>query len=82
MKEIKLTHKLQVYKDGSVPYDVAVGDVVAVEYANSTFSGAVCVGKLVEVGLDHIVVDSSSQYVSQLATILIDTIDDIKPVKK
>ena len=81
MSTVKLTHKLEVSKNGCVEYEVAVGDIVEV-CAESTFLGECCEGKLVEIGADYIVVDSSSRYASNVREFSMDSIATIKLVKK
>ena len=81
MRTVELTHKLEVSKNGYVEYEVAVGDIVEVAYKTNSFMGECCVGKLIEIGADYIVIDSSSQYSSNIKRVLIDSIDTIKLVK-
>ena len=82
MRKVKFTHKLGVCTPSRIMYDVAIGDIVEVEYENGALSIGVYVGKLIEISTDYISIDSSTQYVSKLHRIMLEDIVTIKPINQ
>ena len=82
MRKGKFTHKLGVCTLSRIMYDVAIGDIVEVEYENGALSIGVYVGKLIEISTDYISIDSSTQYVSKLHRIMLEDIVTIKPINQ
>lgn len=60
----------------------SVGDVVEVCYDNHSLSGGYTVGRIVEIGLNSITVDSSSKHHSDVIPIEINDITDIKVMNR
>lgn len=58
MQDISFKHKLEVHKSGWAYYDVAEGDVVEIHYDAHSVSVGHTVGKITEIGVESIIVDS------------------------
>lgn len=78
MQDISFKHKLEVRKSGWAYYDVAEGDVVEIHYDAHSVSVGHTVGKITEIGVESIIVDSSSKHHSNILSIKITDIMDIK----
>lgn len=77
MRGVIFRNMIEMGEDGCVPKVFGIGDVVCVEYRVTGLSTACCVGKIVEIGVEDLTIDCSTEYHSDIKKILVNMLDSI-----